>query len=84
MFKDFDKKKFDVKFQNSKFIIRVKDVKKTFNAFYTRFITIITPFNIFKKKKIIYLKRLIASRLKYRIFDCSSSTLYRELVTRLR
>ena len=35
MFNDFDKEdKVDVKFQNSKFIIKVKDVKETFNAFY--------------------------------------------------
>ena len=84
MFNEFDKKKkVDVKFQNSKFIMRVKNVKKTFDVFYIRFIIIITSLDISKREKIDHLKRLIANYLKYRIFDYLSSTFYRELVTRL-
>ena len=42
MFNDFDKKeKVDVKLQNSKFVIKIKNVKETFNFFYIRFIIII-------------------------------------------
>ena len=85
MFEGFDKKeKVNVEFQNLKFVIRVKDVKKTFDFFYIRFIVIIAPLNMFKWKKIDYLKKLIVSRLKYYILDYSSFTLYRKLVTRLR
>ena len=85
MFNDFDKEgKVDAELQNPKFIMRVKDVKETFDAFYIRFIIIIAPLDIFKREKIDYLKRLIANRLKYRILDYSSSTSYRELIIRLR
>ena len=85
MFKNFDKKeKIDVKFQNLKFIIKVKDVKKTFDAFYIRFIIVIILFNIFKREKIDYLRKLFINRLKYRIFDYLNSILYRELIIRLR
>ena len=85
MFKNFDKKeKVNVEFQNPKFIIKIKDVKKIFNSFYVRFIIIIAPLNIFKRKKIDHLKKLIANRLKYRIFDYSNSISYRELIIRLR
>ena len=85
MFNDFDKKeKVDVEFQNSKFIIKIKNVKKIFNVFYIRFIVIITPLDMSEREKIDYLKRLIANRLKYRILDYSSSTSYRELVIRLQ
>ena len=49
MFNDFDKKnKVDVEFQNSKFIMRIKDAKKTFDVFYTRFIIVITSLDMFK------------------------------------
>ena len=35
MFNDFNKKeKVDIEFQNSKFVIKIKNSKKTFNAFY--------------------------------------------------
>ena len=35
MFNDFDKKdKVDIELQNSKFIMKIKNVKKTFDAFY--------------------------------------------------
>lgn len=34
MFDDFNKKeKFDIEFQNSKFVIRIKNSEKTFNVF---------------------------------------------------
>ena len=85
MFNDFDKKdKVDVEFQNSKFIIKVKDVKKTFNVFYIRFIIIIASLDIFKREKIDHLKRLIVNYLKYCILDYSNSTFYREFIIRLR
>ena len=49
MFNDFNKEeKVDIEFQNSKFIMKIKDVKKTFNAFYIRFIIIIASLDIFK------------------------------------
>ena len=64
--------------------MKIKDVKKTFNVFYIRFIIIIAPLDIFKRKKIDYLKRLIVNRLKYRIFDYLNLISYRELITRLR
>ena len=84
MFKNFDKEeKTDVKLQNSKFVIKIKDVKKTFDFFYTQFIIIIAPLNIFKRKKIDHLRKLIVNRLKYRILDYLSSTLYREFVIQL-
>ena len=85
MFDEFDKKeKADAEFQNSKFIMRVKDAKKTFDAFHARFIIVITPLDMSEREKTNHLKRLIANRLKYRILDYSSSTSYRELVTRLQ
>ena len=49
MFDDFDKEeKVDIKFQNSKFVIKVKDNKKTFNVFYIRYIVVIASLNIFE------------------------------------
>ena len=85
MFNDFDKEdKVDVEFQNSKFIIKIKDVKKTFNVFYIRFIVVIASLDMFKRKKINHLKRLIINRLKYRIFDYLNSTFYREFIICLR
>ena len=85
MFGDFDKKrKTDVEFQNFKFVIRGKNLKEIFDLFYVRFIVIIALFNISEKEKIGHLRKFIANRLKYRILDYSNSTLYRELVIRLR
>ena len=85
MFDDFDKEeKADVEFQNPKFIIKVKDIKKTFNVFYIQFIIIIISFNIFKREKINYLRKLIINRLKYRIFDYFNFISYREFVISLR
>ena len=85
MFNDFDKEdKVDVEFQNSKFIIKIKDVKKTFNVFYIRFIVVIASLDMFKRKKINHLKRLIINRLKYLIFDYLNSTFYREFIICLR
>ena len=60
-----------------------KDPKETFNTFYSRFTAIISPLEISKREKYGHLRRLIAPRLKYRILDFTSSTSYRELVTRL-
>ena len=43
MFDNFDREeKVDVIFQNSKFVIKFKNNKKIFNAYYIRFIIIIT------------------------------------------
>ena len=85
MFDDFNKEgKVDIKFQNSKFVIRVKDNKETFDVFHIRYIIIIAFLNIFEREKTNHLRRLIANRLKYHILDYSSFISYRELVTRLR
>ena len=85
MFNEFDKEgKIDVEFQNSKFVIKIKDVKKTFDVFYIQFIIIITSLDMFKRKKIDHLKKLIANRLKYRIFDYLNSIFYYKLIIRLR
>ena len=85
IFDNFDKKnKIDIEFQNSKFIIKIKDSKKIFNIFYIRFIVVIISFNILKRKKIKYFRQFIANRLKYRIIDYLNFTLYREFVIRLR
>ena len=49
MFNIFDKEnKVDVEFQNSKFVIKIKDNKKTFDSFYARFIVIIISLNMFE------------------------------------
>ena len=40
--------------------------------------------DMFKRKKIDYLRKLIANRLKYRILDYLNSTFYRKFVIRLR
>ena len=74
----------DTKLHNSRFSIRIKDFKKTFNVFYARFTAAITPIAISEREKISHLRRLITTRLKYRFLDFLIFTLYRELISRLR
>ena len=74
----------DTKLYNSRFLIRIKDFKKIFNIFYTRFTTIIIFIVISKYKKISYLRRLITTRLKYRLLNFLIFILYRELISYFR
>ena len=56
IFGDYNKESIiDTKLYNSRFSIRIKDFKKIFNIFYTRFITTIVSIAISKRKKISYL-----------------------------
>ena len=51
--------------------MRIKDVKKTFNAFYIRFIVIITSLNMFKRKKKSY------KEINYKSFKISYPRLFK-------
>ena len=85
IFGDYNKENTaDTKLYNSRFSIRIKDFKKTFNVFYTRFTTTIILIVISKREKISYLRRLITTRLKYRLLNFLISILYRELISYLR
>ena len=85
IFDDYNKESIvDTKLYNSRFLIRIKDFKKIFNIFYTRFTTAIIFIIISKRKKISYLRRLITTYLKYRLLNFLISILYREFISRLR
>ena len=84
IFETYDKIiKFDVELYNLNFEIKVKEKKEIFKTFYARFSAAITFLNYFDILKISNLKRLINTKLKYRISGESFST-FRELITRLR
>ena len=83
MFKIYDKLiKSNFDFYDSNFDISIKNKKKSFEIFYTRFNTIIAPLNYTNILKMFNLKRLINIRLKYRIFN-KSFILFRDIITRL-
>ena len=85
IFGDYNKESIvDTKLYNPRFSIGIKDSKKIFNIFYTRFTTAIISIVISKRKKISYLRRLITVRLKYRLLNFLISILYRELISYLR
>ena len=85
IFDDYNKESIvDTKLYNSRFSIRIKDFKKIFNIFYTRFTTTIVFIVILKRKKISYLRRLIITYLKYRFLNFLISILYREFISRFR
>ena len=84
MFGTYDKvAKSDVELYDPNFGMRVKEKKETFEAFYARFSAAIALLNYSDTLKISNLKRLINTRLRYRISGESFST-FRELVARLR
>ena len=77
IFGDYNKESIvDTKLYNSRFLIKIKDFKKIFNMFYTRFIITIILIVISKRKKISYLRRLIIFRLKYRFLNFLIFILY--------
>ena len=85
MFGDYDKiSKADAELDNPKFAMGSKDFKETFDAFHTRFIAAIAPLAMLEREKSSRLRKLVTSRLKYRIVDFPITTSFRELVTRLR
>ena len=82
---DVDKEgRADAELQDPKSVMGAKDPKETFDAFHSRFTAIISPLVMSEREKCGHLRRMIASRLKYRILDYPSSITYRELVSRLR
>ena len=83
IFKIYDKLvKSDVEFHDSNFDINVKDKKKSFEIFYARFNAIIAFLNYINILKMFNLKRLINTRLKYRIFDKSFIS-FRDMIAHL-
>ena len=85
IFGDYDKiSKADAELDNPKFAIGSKDSKEIFDVFHARFITTIAPLAISEREKSSRLRKLVTSRLKYRIVDFLITTSFRELVTRLR
>lgn len=84
MFGTYDKvAKSDAELHDPNFGMGVKEKKETFEAFYARFSAAIAPLDYSDTLKISNLKRLINTRLRYRISGESFST-FRELVARLR
>ena len=84
-FGDVDKEaRAEAELQDPKSVMGAKDPKETFDAFHSRFTAIIAPLSMTEREKCGHLRRMIASKLKYRILDYPSTTSYRELVTRLR
>ena len=75
--------KSDIEFQDLNFDMSFKEKKEIFEIFYTRFSATIVLLNYFNILKISNLKRLINTRLKYRISKENFST-YKEFVIRLR
>ena len=68
MFEIYDKFiKSNVEFHDSNFDMGVKDKKKSFEIFYARFNAIIAFLNYINILKMFNLKRLINTRLRYRI-----------------
>ena len=65
------------------FVIKNKNKKKIFEIFYTRFNATIASLNYLNILKIFNLKRLISTRLRYRISNKNFIT-FAELIVRLR
>ena len=61
--------KLNIELYNSNFDINIKNKNKFFEIFYARFNIIIVFLNNTNILKMFNLKRLINTRLKYRIFD---------------
>ena len=77
IFGDYNKESIvDTKLYNPRFSMKIKDFKKIFNVFYTRFTTAIIFIVISKREKISYLRRLITICLKYRFLNFLISILY--------
>ena len=84
MFKTYNKfVKSDIELYNSNFDMNIKNKKKSFEIFYARFNVIIAFLNYINTLKMFNLKRLINTRLKYRISD-ESFISFRDMITRLR
>ena len=84
MFEIYDKMiKSDAKFHKFNFIMKDKDKKEIFEIFNTRFNATIIFLNYSNILKIFNLKRLISTRLRYRISNKNFIT-FAELIVRLR
>lgn len=75
--------KLNIELYNPHFVINNKNKNKIFEIFYTHFNITIALLNYLNILKIFNLKRLINTRLKYRIFNKNFNT-FRELVAYLR
>ena len=83
MFKIYNKFiKLNIRFYNFNFKISIKDKKRFFEFFYIRFNAIIVFLNYLNILKMFNLKRLINTRLKYRIFN-ESFISFRDIIARL-
>ena len=84
IFEIYDKiTKSDAEFYDLSFVMRDKNKKKIFETFYARFSAAITFLNYSDILKIFNLKRLINTRLRYRISNKNFIT-FAELIVRLR
>ena len=84
IFKIYDKLiKLNIEFHNSNFDIKVKNKKEFFEFFYIRFNAAIALLNYINTLKIFNLKRLINTRLKYRIFN-ENFISFRNIIVYLR
>ena len=84
MFGTYDKVvKLDVLLYNLNFDIRILEKKETFKIFYIRFSVVIASLNLFDIYKIFNLKRIIFTRLRYRISG-ENYSFFRDLIARLR
>ena len=84
MFETYDKvAKSNVEFYDFNFVMNIKDKKKFFEIFYTRFNAAIVSLNYINILKMFNLKRLINTRLKYRIFN-ENYILFQDLIAHLR
>ena len=84
IFEIYDKiVKLNIKFHDPHFAINNKNKKKIFEIFYAHFNVVIASLNYSNILKIFNLKRLINTRLKYRIFN-ENFNIFKKLVTRLR
>ena len=85
MFGEFNKiARSDAELHDPKFAIRASDSKENFNSFFARFTAAVAPLNYSEVHKISTLKRLISSRLRYKVSDGTAPTSYRQFVERLR
>ena len=75
--------KLNIEFYDSNFDMSVKDKKKFFEIFYVYFNIIIALLNYTNILKMFNLKRLINTRLRYRIFN-ESFISFRDMIARLR
>ena len=84
IFETYDKiVKSNAEFHDFNFVINVKDKKKSFETFYARFNAIIVSLNYTNILKIFNLKRLINTRLRYRISN-ENYISFRDFIAHLR